>query len=282
MTELILSLDVLDRKRAVKIAESCAPFIDAIKVGYPLVLSTGLTIVEDLAGLALPLIADFKVADIPNTNRLICEAVFSAGFDAVIAHGFVGADAARTCVEVAHNHSGAAYIVAEMSHPGATEFFHDGVAERLARLAVACRADGIIAPATRPGTKTASASLISRTARTVRSSGSPGPMPTPTSIQAASPMTSQTGFAGAIISPLPSVRERATWSETTSRKIPRRCIVSTARWRVPRRTQSTTIRPLTSSARTPSTASRSRDPPTKAASIGPAPLRTSAASPQMT
>lgn len=150
MTELILSLDVLDRKQAVKIAESCAPFIDAVKVGYPLVLSAGLSIVEDLADLALPLIADFKVADIPNTNRLICEAVFSAGFDAVIAHGFVGTDAARTCVEVAHDHSGAAYIVAEMSHPGATEFFHGGVAEKIAALAVACRADGIIAPATRP------------------------------------------------------------------------------------------------------------------------------------
>ncbi|BBL66899.1 orotidine-5'-phosphate decarboxylase [Methanoculleus chikugoensis] len=150
MTELILSLDVLDRKRAVSIAESCAPYIDAIKVGYPLVLSAGLSIVEDLADLALPLIADFKVADIPNTNRLICEAVFAAGFDAVIAHGFVGADAARTCVEVAHRHSGAAYIVAEMSHPGATEFFHGGVAEHLAELAVSCRADGIIAPATRP------------------------------------------------------------------------------------------------------------------------------------
>ncbi len=150
MTELILSLDVLDRKQAVRVAESCAPFIDAIKIGYPLVLSSGLSIVEDLADLALPLIADFKVADIPNTNRLICEAVFSAGFDAVIAHGFVGADAARTCVEVAHDHSGAAYIVAEMSHPGATEFFHGGVAEGIAALAVACRADGIIAPATRP------------------------------------------------------------------------------------------------------------------------------------
>ena len=135
MTELILALDVSDRKRALKIVESCAPFIDAIKVGYPLVLSTGLSITEDLAGPGLPLIADFKVADIPNTNRLICEAVFSAGFDAVIAHGFVGADAARACVEVAHNHDGAAYIVAEMSHPGAAEFFHGGVAERLAALA---------------------------------------------------------------------------------------------------------------------------------------------------
>lgn len=37
-----------------------------------------------------------------------------------------------------------------MSHPGATEFFHGGVAEHLAELAVSCRADGIIAPATRP------------------------------------------------------------------------------------------------------------------------------------
>ncbi len=150
MTDLILALDVLDRHRATRTAEECAPFIDAVKVGYPLVLSAGLEIVRDLAGTGLPLIADFKVADIPNTNRLICEQVFSAGFDAVIVHGFVGADAARTCVEVAHNRGGACYVVAEMSHPGATEFFHGGTAERLAALAVACRADGIIAPATRP------------------------------------------------------------------------------------------------------------------------------------
>ena len=150
MTELILSLDLCDRRQAASIAESCAPYIDAVKVGYPLVLSAGLGIVQDLAGLGLPLIADFKVADIPNTNRLICDAVFSAGFDAVIAHGFVGPDAVRTCVEVAHDRGGAVYVVAEMSHPGAVEFFHGGVAERIATLAVNCRADGIIAPATRP------------------------------------------------------------------------------------------------------------------------------------
>ncbi|MCK9306566.1 MAG: orotidine 5'-phosphate decarboxylase, partial [Methanoculleus sp.] len=48
MTELILALDVLDRKQAGAIAESCAPFIDAIKIGYPLVLSAGLSIANDL------------------------------------------------------------------------------------------------------------------------------------------------------------------------------------------------------------------------------------------
>ncbi|WP_370657030.1 orotidine 5'-phosphate decarboxylase / HUMPS family protein, partial [Klebsiella pneumoniae] len=42
MTELILALDVPDRESAVSIAGECAPYIDAIKIGYPLVLSEGL------------------------------------------------------------------------------------------------------------------------------------------------------------------------------------------------------------------------------------------------
>jgi orotidine-5'-phosphate decarboxylase len=37
-----------------------------------------------------------------------------------------------------------------MSHPGATEFFRGGIAEKIARMAIECGADGIIAPATRP------------------------------------------------------------------------------------------------------------------------------------
>jgi orotidine-5'-phosphate decarboxylase len=37
-----------------------------------------------------------------------------------------------------------------MSHPGATEFFFGGTAEKIACLAIECGADGIIAPATRP------------------------------------------------------------------------------------------------------------------------------------
>ncbi|MDI6718994.1 MAG: orotidine-5'-phosphate decarboxylase [Methanomicrobiales archaeon] len=150
MTDLILALDVRDPAQAVAVATACAPFIDAVKIGYPLVLASGLRIVGELGGLGLPVIADFKVADIPNTNRLICETVFSAGCDAVIAHAFGGSDALSACVEVAHRHGGACYAVAEMSHPGATEFFCPETADRLAALAVAVGADGIIAPATRP------------------------------------------------------------------------------------------------------------------------------------
>jgi orotidine-5'-phosphate decarboxylase len=150
MAELILALDVPDRGRAITIARTCAPHLDAIKIGYPLVLSAGLGIARELSGLNLPLIADFKVADIPNTNRLIADQVFSSGFSAIICHAFTGRDAVQACVDSAHAKGGTCFVVAEMSHPGATEFFHGGVAEHLAQVAIACKADGIIAPATRP------------------------------------------------------------------------------------------------------------------------------------
>jgi orotidine-5'-phosphate decarboxylase len=150
MAELVLALDATDKKKALAIAEACAPHIDAIKLGYPLILSCGLAFADELEDLDLPLIADFKVADIPNTNRLIAEQVFDAGFASIICHGFTGKDSIEACVEVAGDCGGACFVVAEMSHPGATAFFHGGTAEKIAELAMECGADGIIAPATRP------------------------------------------------------------------------------------------------------------------------------------
>ena len=151
MPELILALDVTEKKRALEIAHACATHLDAIKIGYPLVLSAGLSIAGDLNKAGLPLIADFKVADIPNTNQLICDQVFAAGFSAIICHGFPGMDSVKACVASARVHKGQCYVVAEMSHPGGKEFFSQGTAEQIAANAVIAGADGIIAPATRPG-----------------------------------------------------------------------------------------------------------------------------------
>jgi orotidine-5'-phosphate decarboxylase len=150
MTELILALDVTEKRRALAVARACAPHVDAIKLGYPLILSCGLSMAQELEEVDLPLIADFKVADIPNTNRLIVEQVFDAGFSSVICHGFTGKDAIQACVDTTSDYGGACFVVAEMSHPGATEFFHGETAVHIARLAMECGADGIIAPATRP------------------------------------------------------------------------------------------------------------------------------------
>jgi orotidine-5'-phosphate decarboxylase len=96
-----------------------------------------------------PVIADFKVADIPNTNRLICEQTFKAGADAIICQGFTGRDSVEACVAVAKQYGGETFVVTEMSHPGALDFLQP-CAMQLVDLARSVNASGIIAPATRP------------------------------------------------------------------------------------------------------------------------------------
>jgi orotidine-5'-phosphate decarboxylase len=150
MPDLILALDIKEKKKALAVAHACAPHLDAIKIGYPLVLSAGLSIAGELKKEGLPLIADFKVADIPNTDTLICDQVFSAGFAGIICHGFTGMDSMKACVASAHAHKGECFVVAEMSHPGGKEFFSGGIPEQIAGNAIIAGADGIIAPATRP------------------------------------------------------------------------------------------------------------------------------------
>ena len=144
-TRLILALDVTDKQEAMRVVSEVADHVDAVKVGYPAVLPLGMELVEGISESA-DVICDFKVADIPNTNRLIVEEVFRRGASGVIVHGFMGTDSVRACVDAAN---GEVFVLAEASHPGGKEFTQP-VADRLARLAVEAGASGIIAPATRP------------------------------------------------------------------------------------------------------------------------------------
>ncbi len=147
-TGLILALDVMDENKAISISREVSDFVDAIKIGYPLVLGAGLGIIKAISESA-PVIADFKVADIPNTVHLICSQAFEAGASAVIVHGFTGHDSLQECVRTGKEFGGEIFVVTEMSHPGAIDFMAP-VAESLARLAVKCGAAGVVAPATRP------------------------------------------------------------------------------------------------------------------------------------
>jgi len=144
-TGLIAAIDVPDRARALQIAAAVRESVDAVKVNYPLILAAGMSAVKELAALR-PVICDFKVADVPNTNRLITEQVFAAGASGLIVHGFPGEDSLKACLDASR---GDIFVVAEMSHPGATRF-NAAIADDLARLAVKSGAAGIIAPATRP------------------------------------------------------------------------------------------------------------------------------------
>ena len=147
-SKIILALDVTDREDAMRITKDVCEYVAAIKIGYPLVLAAGLDIVDDISYYA-PVIADFKVADIPNTNRLICEQAFEAGAEAVIVHGFVGKDSVEACVDVADENGGMIFVVCDMSHPGGMEYI-ESHAEEMAKMATEVGAFGIVAPATRP------------------------------------------------------------------------------------------------------------------------------------
>jgi orotidine-5'-phosphate decarboxylase len=147
-TGLILALDVTDKRQALRVACQLKEHFDAIKVGYPLILSAGLEIVRKIS-MVLPVIADLKVADIPNTNRLICDAVLGAGACGVIAQAFPGKDSLQACADSAAAHGADLYVVTEMSHPG-SELFMAPLADRMARLAMEVGAKGVVAPATRP------------------------------------------------------------------------------------------------------------------------------------
>jgi uridine monophosphate synthetase len=126
--------------------------VAAIKLNYPLVLATGVEIAHRIKQKVpdVPLIADFKVADIDNTNTWIARHAFSAGFDAIIVHAFVGQDAIQAVLDEAQNYGGRGVIlVVDMSHPGALQFINPQ-AHKLAKLAVELDVTGVIAPGTRP------------------------------------------------------------------------------------------------------------------------------------
>lgn len=143
---VVLALDVVDPTKARSVARAVRGSVDAVKVGWPLVLAAGLGIVKELAADAV-VVCDFKVADIPNTNRLIVEQAVAAGASGVICHAFAGEDAVRACVDAAGRAE--VFVLTEMSHPGGAEYTAKH-AEDFARLAVRAGAAGIVAPATRP------------------------------------------------------------------------------------------------------------------------------------
>ncbi len=144
-SRLILALDETIESRAMEVAREVSDIVDAIKINWPLVLAASPEIINTLSDLS-HVICDFKIADIPNTNRLIVKQAFSRGASGVIVHGFTGKDSVQAAVDAADV---SVYVVTEMTHPGGEEFTSPA-AIRVAQIAKEVGAAGVIAPATRP------------------------------------------------------------------------------------------------------------------------------------
>ncbi|MEE3192123.1 MAG: orotidine-5'-phosphate decarboxylase, partial [Candidatus Thermoplasmatota archaeon] len=143
-SRLLLALDETDPQRVFSVAEAAAPHLAGIKVNWPLLMHGGLEMIERLAEFA-SVICDLKVADIPNTARLIAQAAYGAGAAGIIAHAFPGAGPLQAIRNVAPERD--LYAVITMSHPGGGEFFD---IPGLVAVAREGGATGVVAPATRP------------------------------------------------------------------------------------------------------------------------------------
>ncbi|MCS7143984.1 MAG: orotidine-5'-phosphate decarboxylase [Archaeoglobaceae archaeon] len=147
MKELILALDVEERRIALKIAEEISDLIDRFKVNYPLILSSGIKIIPELSEMK-PVIADLKIADVPHISSKIAEIAFRNDANAVITHGFIGSDSLRAILDIAKRFGGEVYVVTELSSPGGEEFM-SRVSIEIAKRAKEIGLNGLIAPATR-------------------------------------------------------------------------------------------------------------------------------------
>ncbi len=147
--KIILALDLTPMEKVMQLLKEISGQINTVKIGYPLVLSEGLESISKIKDkYEFNIIADFKVADIPETNEKIADLTFSAGADAIIVHGFVGRDSVQACYDVAREHGGDIFLLTEMSHPGA-ELFIQKMSLDIARMGVDMGIRNFVAPSTR-------------------------------------------------------------------------------------------------------------------------------------
>lgn len=146
---IILALDVTNGKKAFNICEKIEKTINTIKIGYPLTLSEGLEIIKTIKeNFNYNIICDYKVADIPITNKKICDLTFQSNADAIICHGFTGKDSIESCKKSANEHEKEIFLLTEMSHPGAKMFLQNN-ANEIAKMGLEMKIKNYVAPATR-------------------------------------------------------------------------------------------------------------------------------------
>lgn len=147
MKELILALDLEDRRAALKIAENLADLVDRFKVNYPLILSSGIKVISELSEIK-PVIADMKIADVPHISARIAEIAFRNDARAIIVHGFAGSDSIKAVLDVSKRYDGEVYVVTELSSEGGAEFM-GRLSIEIAEKARDLGCHGLVAPATR-------------------------------------------------------------------------------------------------------------------------------------
>jgi len=138
------------------------PYLCAIKLNFHLLLPLGSKQISKINKTAhsygLQTIADIKLNDIQNTNRVTIENLWNLGFDAVIANPIMGLDSLKNLVKSSHKKEKGVITLCHMSAPEA-KLSYDmeikmGKKQQLYQLflnwALKSKVDGIIVGATFP------------------------------------------------------------------------------------------------------------------------------------
>jgi len=175
-TDIVLALDFPYQNpenrnallaKAQAVLKAVHPHVCAVKINHHLTLPLGTfdgvqTLVKDAHGKGLQTIMDCKANDIGNTNQVIADYYFAAGFDALIANPFVGwEEGLKPIFDVAAKLTRGIILLAYMSHKGAAEGYGQTVLDAktgkpttqyisFARKALAWNADGVVVGATVP------------------------------------------------------------------------------------------------------------------------------------
>ena len=141
-TDIVLALDFPFQnaenrtallKKAQTVLEAVQPYVCAVKINHHLTLPLGIfdgvqTLIETIHRKGLLAIMDCKANDIGNTNQIIAEYYFDAGFDALIVNPFVGwEDGLQPIFEVARQQARGVVLLTYMSHKGAAEGYGQAI-----------------------------------------------------------------------------------------------------------------------------------------------------------
>jgi len=138
-------------------------FLCAIKFNFHLILPLGIQSLTKINRVAhdvgLQTIADIKLNDIGNTNKVATETLWQAGFDAVIVNPIMGSENLQSLIESAHKNDHGIITLVHMSHPGAKLGYGLTILQNKKTLKIndlflkwscSMKADGIVVGATVP------------------------------------------------------------------------------------------------------------------------------------
>jgi orotidine-5'-phosphate decarboxylase len=152
-------------KKTIQNIKTLSKFLCGIKFNFHLLLPLGFKEINNINRLAhrnnLQTIADIKLNDIGNTNKVTIENLWKIGFDAVIVNPIMGNTALKKLVDMAHAKNKGVIALCHMSAPEAKLSYDMKVNidnsktsiplyQLFLKSALSCKADGVIVGATYP------------------------------------------------------------------------------------------------------------------------------------